>query len=167
MANQVIEHDDDMEETTEVVPVDDGKFKYDPQEMLRQTGEVQHQIIGAIKNLDMDKLVQSPSALESVSSFLNGVNNTAVQTTRNNIVQSATDVGAIADAVYDKMRRDKGSNIRTVEDTGRKGRIPTNVHIDLDSDQVIETGMLQRGLIEQTFDEFAEKHDIRVVTPVE
>lgn len=167
MANQIIEHDDDMEETTEVTPVDDGQFKYDPQEMLRQTGEVQHQIIGAIKNLDMDKLVQSPSALESVSSFLNGVNNTAVQTTRNNIVQSATDVGAIADAVYDKMRRDKGSNIRTVEDTGRQGRIPTNVHIDLDSDQVIETAMLQRGLIEQTFDEFAEKHDIRIATPVD
>lgn len=145
----------------EVIPAED--FKYDPQKMLGRTAEVQNRVIDSIMQLDMDKVAHSPSHLEAIGSFLNGVNNTAVQTTRNNIVQSAMDVGAIADAVYDKMRKEKHSGIRTVGDEsakGRKGTIPKNVDITLDADQKIEEGMLERGLVSQTYDEFAEIHQI-------
>lgn len=140
------------------------EFVYDPQQMLKKTGKLQSDIIDAIGTLGAQALVEKPALLESVSSFLNGVNNTAVQVTRNNIVGSSMDVGSIADAVYDRMRRDKTSGIKTVEETGRRGKIPTNVTIDLDeTDQAIEEGMLEKGLINQTFDEFADKQGLTVV----
>ena len=160
-----IEYIDDP--TAEVIePVEekkeDGEFRYDPTAMLHKTGALQSKIIDGITQLDVSEIISRPSTLESISSFLNGVNNTAVQVTRNNIVGSATDVGAIADAVYDRMRKGGNSNIKTVEETGKQGRIPTDVIIPMEGVQPIEDKMLQRGLIEQTFDEFADEQGLTV-----
>ncbi len=162
MGNQVVKGEvNPLVETEE----EQDDFAYDPQAMLRQTGKLQSRIVEGIGKLNMDDLASDAKLLESVSSFLNGVNNTAVQVTRNNIVGSALDVGNIADEVIARMRNTKTSNIRTVNDTGTKGKIPTNVQIELtDEDQAIEEGMLQRGLVNQTFDEFAEQQGITIKT---
>lgn len=136
------------------------EFTYDPQRMLQETGKVQNTIVKAIGKMDIETLVKTPSALESVSSFLNGVNNTAVQVTRNNIVGSALDVGGVADEVIRRMKEEKMTGIKTVKETGRQREIPMNVQIEDAEDLAFEDKMLERGIVTQTFDEFAEVHNI-------
>lgn len=134
--------------------------EYDPNEVLKQTGRLQSRMVDAIGKQKIDDLVGDPKLLEATSAFLNGVNNTAVQTIRNGIVEKHTDVGAIADEVMKRMRHSGQSNIRRSEGNER-GRIPRNVEIPMDDKEAnIEKSMLQRGLIDQNFDQFAEAHDI-------
>lgn len=143
----------------EQIPVDgtitNSEDDYDPQKMLQKTGKLQGRIIDAIGKMELDDIVHKPSSLESISSFLNGVNNTAVQTIRNGIVQTQTDVGAIADAVYDRMVKDKKSNIKRAEANAPVREIDTTIPDDVDLG--FEDAMLERGITNKTFDDFAEE----------
>lgn len=150
----------DVPEDPELEKEEPSDDDYDPQKILKQTGRLQSRMVDAIGKQDIETLVGDSKLLEATSAFLNGVNNTAVQVTRNNIVEKTTDVGAVADEVMKRMRTEGRSSIRTA-DSGQQGRIPRNVEIPMtDGEAKIEKGMLQRGLIDQKFDEFAEAHDI-------
>ena len=136
-------------------------YRYNPEHALHKVGFVQEQILDAVMGMDMQELLYKPKIMENVNALMNNMNGTAVQVTRNAIVESNSNLGALADAVVDRLAATGTKLIKTVQDTGgTKGSIPSDINIsDIDFEE-IQPDMLQRGLISQTYDEFADANDL-------
>ena len=136
-------------------------YRYNPESTLHKVGFVQDKMLDAVMGMDMEVLMTSPKVMENVNTLLSNMNGTAVQVTRNSIVESNSNVGALADAVVERMQAQGIATIKTVtEDSPNRGNIPGNIVIEDADFEEIQPGMLQRGLISQTYDEFADNHGL-------
>ena len=76
-------------------------------------------------------------------------------------MESNSNLGNLADAVIDRLGERGVQLIKKASDVGHSGSIPQNIEIqDVDFEEIQE-GMLIKGLVHTTFDDFAEIHDIR------
>ena len=50
--------------------------------------------------------------------------------------------------------------IKTAKDSGRRGQIPEAVIIDDSAFEEIQEGMLIKGLVHTTYDDFADEHGL-------
>ena len=136
-------------------------YRYNPEHSLHKVGYVQDKMLDAVMGMDMDVLMTSPKVMENVNSLLANMNGTAVQVTRNSIVESNTDNGAMADAIVDRLAARGMTLIKTADASSDvRGSVPQGLVIDDVDFEEIQPGMLQRGLISQTYDEFADKNDL-------
>lgn len=136
-------------------------YRYNPEHTLHKVGFVQNKMLDAVANMDMEDLLFKPQIMENVNTLLNNMNGTAVQVTRNSIVESSSNLGAMADAVVERMAQQGLTTIKTVTpDSNVKGKVPTNLVIEDADFEEIQPGMLQRGLINQTYDDFADNHGL-------
>ena len=137
-------------------------YRYNPQHALHQVGYAQEKILDAVLQMDMTELLYHPKVMENVNALMNNMNGTAVQVTRNAIVESNTNLGGLADAVIDRLESRGVKMIKTAKDVGRTGRIPEAIDIDDADFEEIQQGMLIKGLVHKTFDEFADENQINV-----
>lgn len=146
---------------SEVIENQEVEQDYDPNETLKKVGKVQNRMLDAVGRLNMDDLVSDPKIMEGVNALLNGMNSTSVQVIRNGLIQSASDTGAVADAMIERMKERGITLIETSTGNNHTGRIPQNVIIDIEDGEVIEERMLSRGIEDNNFDRFAAENDIR------
>ena len=98
--------------------------------------------------------------MENVNTLLSNMNGTAVQVTRNSIVESNSNLGNLADAVIDRLEERGVNMIKTTKDSGQRGRIPEGVVIEDTDFEEIQEGMLIKGLVHTTYDDFAGEHGL-------
>ncbi len=135
-------------------------YRYNPEHALHKVGFVQEKILDSIMNMDMQELLYKPKIMENVNALMNNMNGTAVQVTRNSIVESNSNLGNLADAVIDRLEERGVNMIKTAKDSGRRGQIPEAVIIDDGEFEEIQEGMLIKGLVHTTYDEFADEHGL-------
>lgn len=135
-------------------------YRYNPEHALHKVGYVQEKMLDAVMGLDMQELLLKPKVMENVNALLNNMNGTAVQVTRNAIVESNSNLGALADAVIDRLEERGVNTIKTASASGRQGRIPQTIEIDDSDFEEIQEGMLIKGLVHTTFDDFADEHGL-------
>lgn len=130
-------------------------YQYDAQAALRKAGQIQDKIMDAVIDLPADRLFKDAKLFENVNSLLSNVNSTGTQVIRNSLVESNSNVGAVADAVIDRMAERGISLIKTVKDTGQVGRIPKDLDIEDADFEPIQEDMLVKGLVTTNYEEFA------------
>ena len=135
-------------------------YRYNPEHALHKVGFVQEKILDSVMNMDMQELLYKPKIMENVNALINNMNGTAVQVTRNAIVESNSNLGSLADAVIDRLEERGVNMIKTTKDSGQRGRIPENIVIDDTDFEEIQEGMLIKGLVHTTFDDFAGEHGL-------
>lgn len=135
-------------------------YRYNPEHTLHKVGFVQEKILDSVMNMDMQELLYKPKIMENVIGLMNNMNGTAVQVTRNSIVESNSNLGNLADAVIDRLEERGVNMIKTAKDSGRRGQIPEAVVIDDSEFEEIQEGMLIKGLIHTTYDDFADEHGL-------
>ena len=70
------------------------------------------------------------------------------------------ELSAVTDAVIDRLEERGVNMIKTTKDSGQRGRIPENIVIDDTDFEEIQEGMLIKGLVHTTFDDFAGEHGL-------
>ena len=144
---------------------DNPEYQYDPRLALARAGAIQDKLLQAVDQLDPEDLLFKPQVMENVNTLLNNVNGTAVQVMRNSIVESNSNAGVLADAVIAQMEQ---RGLTLIQKGGSKqGHVPEAVMIDENEFEGIETGMLEKGLVHKTFDEFADEHGIKQVDNID
>ena len=137
------------------------EFQYDPQRMLNKAGQIQDKLMDAVLVMEPEKLLNDPKVMEGVNALLSNINSTGTAVMRNSLVESNANLGAMADAVLERMESKGITLIRTVEDTGRKGTIPQDLDIEDADFEPIQTEMLVKGIQSTNYDEFAAQHDLQ------
>lgn len=168
MAKQFRNDDEPQEEKSLVLSHDEHQqrlkeqqdYRYNPEHALHKVGYVQDKMLDAVMSLDMQELLLKPKVMENVNALLSNMNGTAVQVTRNSIVESNSNLGNLADAVIERLEERGVNTIKTASDSGRQGRIPQTIDIDDSDFEEIQEGMLIKGLVHTTFDDFAGEHGL-------
>ncbi len=135
-------------------------YRYNPEHALHKVGFVQDKILDAVMGMDMQELLYKPKVMENVNTLLSNMNGTAVQVTRNSIVESSSNLGNLADAVIDRLEERGVNMIKTTKATGKRGHIPEGVVIEDTDFEEIQEGMLIKGLVHTTYDDFAGEHGL-------
>lgn len=169
MANKFQNDDEPQDEKSMFISPDDyarrqkemQDYRYNPEHALHKVGYAQEKMLDAVMQMDMQELLFKPKIMENVTALMNNMNGTAVQVTRNSIVESNSNLGNLADAVIDRLEDRGVKMIKTTRDVGQQGRIPDNITIDDADFEEIQQGMLIKGLVHTTYDDFAEEHDLR------
>ena len=136
------------------------QYRYDPQAAIQKAGAIQDKIMDHVLTMDMEELVNNPKVMEGINGLLSNVNATGTAVMRNSLVDSNANLGAMADAVLDRMAARGIGLIKTVETTGRTGKIPTDIDIEDVDFEPIQEAMLERGIVTQTYDDFTKAHDM-------
>ena len=168
MANKFQNDDEPQDEKSMFISQDDyarrqkemQDYRYNPEHALHKVGYAQEKMLDAVMQMDMQELLFKPKIMENVTALMNNMNGTAVQVTRNAIVESNSNLGNLADAVIDRLEERGVNMIKTAKDSGRRGQIPEAVIIDDDEFEEIQEGMLIKGLVHTTYDEFADEHGL-------
>ena len=168
MANKFQNDDEPQDEKSMFISQDDyvqrqkemQDYRYNPEHALHKVGYAQEKMLDAVMQMDMQELLFKPKIMENVTALMNNMNGTAVQVTRNAIVESNSNLGNLADAVIDRLEERGVNMIKTAKDSGRRGQIPEAVIIDDSAFEEIQEGMLIKGLVHTTYDEFADEHGL-------
>jgi hypothetical protein len=99
--------------------------------------------------------------MEGVNALLSNVNSTGTAVIRNSLVESNANLGAMADAVIERMESKGLSLIKTVDNTGFRGTIPVDDDIEDGDFEEIQEDMLVRGIVTTNYDEFAKTHNLK------
>lgn len=133
-------------------------YRYDPQQMLNKAGQIQDKLMDAVLDMKPEDLLKDPKVMEGVNALLSNINSTGTAVMRNSLVESNANMGAMADAVLERMEAKGITMIRTVEDTGRRGRIPQDLEIEDADFEPIQKEMLVKGIQSTNYDEFSAVH---------
>lgn len=143
------------------VQSDSKDFSYDPQRMLNKAGQIQDKLMDAVLGMEAKDLLENPKVMEGVNALLSNVNSTGTAVIRNSLVESNANLGAMADAVIERMESKGLSLIKTVDNTGVRGTIPVDDDIEDGDFEEIQEDMLVRGIVTTNYDEFAKTHNLK------